>query len=175
MKNSAALSVLGAGTLWGLIGLFVHILAGKGFDPLQITTLRVTTAMVLTGLIIGRRDAKLFAIAPKDSWLFFGNGVIGLVFFNWCYFNAIAGGSLAIAALLLYTAPDRLRLHYRGFFRKPGRQQADVFVRVRQRLRICLVQHFRQAGHAKIFSFYRQSLVFYFCCRIHPPLFRPCR
>ena len=105
MKNSAALSVLGAGTLWGLIGLFVHILAGKGFDPLQITTLRVTTAMVLTGLIIGRRDAKLFAIASKDSWLFFGNGVIGLVFFNWCYFNAIAGGSLAIAALLLYTAP----------------------------------------------------------------------
>ena len=75
MKNSAALSVLGAGTLWGLIGLFVHILAGKGFDPLQITTLRVTTAMVLTGLIIGRRDAKLFAIAAKDSWLFFGNGI----------------------------------------------------------------------------------------------------
>ncbi|MBR1493930.1 MAG: EamA family transporter [Acidaminococcaceae bacterium] len=105
MKNSSVLSVLGAGILWGLIGLFVHILAGKGFDPLQITTLRVTAAMILTALIVGRRDVRQFAIRPRDSWMFFGNGVVGLVFFNYCYFNAIAGGSLAIAALLLYTAP----------------------------------------------------------------------
>ena len=105
MKNSAALSVLSAGTLWGLIGLFVNILASKGFEPLQITTLRVTTALLLTALIIWRTDLRQFFIRPKDWWMFFGNGVIGLVFFNWCYFNAIAGGSLAIAALLLYTAP----------------------------------------------------------------------
>ena len=105
MKNSAVLSVLGAGTLWGLIGLFVNILASKGFEPLQITTLRVTTALLVTALIIWRTDLHQFFIQPKDWWMFFGNGVIGLVFFNWCYFNAIAGGSLAIAALLLYTAP----------------------------------------------------------------------
>ena len=54
MKNSAALSIAGAGTLWGLIGLFVNILAAKGFAPLQIATLRVTTAMLLTALIIWR-------------------------------------------------------------------------------------------------------------------------
>ncbi|MBQ6913355.1 MAG: EamA family transporter, partial [Acidaminococcaceae bacterium] len=105
MKNSAALSIAGAGTLWGLIGLFVNLLAAKGFAPLQITTLRVTTALLLTALIIWRTDIRQFFIRPKDWWMFFGNGVIGLVFFNWCYFNAIAGGSLAIAALLLYTAP----------------------------------------------------------------------
>ena len=105
MKNSAALSIAGAGTLWGLIGLFVNILAAKGFAPLQIATLRVTTALLLTALIIWRTDIRQFFIRPKDWWMFFGNGVIGLVFFNWCYFNAIAGGSLAIAALLLYTAP----------------------------------------------------------------------
>ena len=105
MKNSAALSIAGAGTLWGLIGLFVNILAAKGFAPLQITTLRVTAALLLTALIIWRTDIRQFLIRPKDWWMFFGNGVVGLVFFNWCYFNAIAGGSLAIAALLLYTAP----------------------------------------------------------------------
>ena len=105
MKNSAALSIAGAGTLWGLIGLFVNLLATKGFAPLQITTLRVTIALLLTALIIWRTDIRQFFIRPKDWWMFFGNGVIGLVFFNWCYFNAIAGGSLAIAALLLYTAP----------------------------------------------------------------------
>ena len=105
MKNTAVLSVLGAGTLWGLIGLFVNILAGKGFEPLQITTLRVTAAMLATALIIWRTDSSRFAIRPKDGWIFFGNGVLGLVFFNYCYFNAIAGGSLAITALLLYTAP----------------------------------------------------------------------
>ena len=105
MKNTAVLSVIGAGILWGLIGLFVNILSGKGFAPLQIVTLRVTAALFLSALIAWRTDVRQFAIAPKDGWLFFGNGVIGLVFFNWCYFNAIAGGSLAIAALLLYTAP----------------------------------------------------------------------
>lgn len=90
---------------WGLIGLFVAILAEKGFSSLQITTLRVTAAMLLTFFITCRADSRQLAIAPKDGWLFFGNGVIGLVFFNVCYFNAIADGSLAIAALLLYTAP----------------------------------------------------------------------
>ncbi|MBP5737336.1 MAG: EamA family transporter [Acidaminococcaceae bacterium] len=105
MKNYAALSVIGAGTLWGLIGVFVNILAAKGFAPLQITTLRVTTAMLVTALIILYMDRRLFYIRPKDWWMFFGNGVAGLVFFSWCYFNAIAGGSLAVAALLLYTAP----------------------------------------------------------------------
>ena len=105
MKNYAALSVIGAGTLWGLIGVFVNILAAKGFAPLQITTLRVTTAMLVTALIILYMDTRLFYIRPKDWWMFFGNGVAGLVFFSWCYFNAIAGGSLAVAALLLYTAP----------------------------------------------------------------------
>ena len=105
MKHSAALSIAGAGTLWGLIGLFVNLLAAKGFAPLQITTLRVTIALLFTALIIWRTDIRQFFIRPKDWWMFFGNGVIGLVFFNWCYFNAIAGGSLAIAALLLYTAP----------------------------------------------------------------------
>ena len=88
MKNSAALSIAGAGTLWGLIGLFVNLLAAKGFAPLQITTLRVTTALLLTALIIWRTDIRQFFIRPKDWWMFFGNGVIGLVFFNWCYFNA---------------------------------------------------------------------------------------
>jgi drug/metabolite transporter (DMT)-like permease len=105
MKNSAALSVIGAGTLWGLIGIFVNILAAKGFAPLQITTLRVTIAMLVTALIILYKDTRLFYIRSKDWWMFFGNGVVGLVFFSWCYFNAIAGGSLAVAALLLYTAP----------------------------------------------------------------------
>ena len=105
MKNSAVLSVLTAGTLWGLIGLFVNILSARGFEPLQITTLRVTTAMLVTALIIWRTDIHQFLIVPGDWWMFFGNGVAGLVFFSWCFFNAIAGGSLAIAALLLYTAP----------------------------------------------------------------------
>lgn len=105
MKNSAVLSVICAGILWGLIGLFVNLLSGKGFEPLQIVTLRVTAALFLSALITWRTDVRQLSIAARDGWLFFGNGVLGLVFFNWCYFNAIAGGSLAVAALLLYTAP----------------------------------------------------------------------
>ena len=116
MKNSAALSVIGAGILWGLIGLFVNLLSGKGFESLQIVTLRVTAALCLSAVITWRTDARQLSIAPKDGWLFFGNGVLGLVFFNWCYFNAIAGGSLPIAALLLYTAPAFVMLMSVIFF-----------------------------------------------------------
>ena len=69
MKHSAALSIAGAGTLWGLIGLFVNLLAAKGFAPLQITTLRVTVALLLTALIIWRTDIRQFFIRPKDWWM----------------------------------------------------------------------------------------------------------
>ena len=164
MKNSAVLSIAGAGTLWGLIGLFVNLLATKGFDPLQITTLRVTTALLLTALIIWRTDIRQFFICPKDWWMFFGNGVIGLVFFNWCYFNAIAGGSLAIAALLLYTA-----------CRQSVRQPGNLSVRFGQRFRLCAVQHFRQARHQAIFRPHGQPLVFSLCRRLYPSPFRPGR
>lgn len=43
-KNKAVLSVLGAGALWGMVGIFVHFLAEKEFDPLQIVALRVSAA-----------------------------------------------------------------------------------------------------------------------------------
>ena len=118
MKNSASLSVLAAGALWGLIGIFVNILADKGFDPLQVTTLRVTAAMLTTALIIRCTDIHQFFIQSKDWWMFFGNGVAGLVFFSWCYVNAIAGGSLAVAALLLYTAPAFVVLMSAVLFRE---------------------------------------------------------
>ena len=66
MKHSAALSIAGAGTLWGLIGLFVNLLAAKGFAPLQITTLRVTAALLFTALIIWRTDIRQFFI--RAAW-----------------------------------------------------------------------------------------------------------
>ena len=183
MKNSAALSIAGAGTLWGLIGLFVNILAAKGFAPLQIATLRVTTALLLTALIIWRTDIRQFFIRPKDWWMFFGNGVIGLVFFNWCYFNAIAGGSLAIAALLLYTAPVFVMLMSVLLFHEKLTKEKIVALIITFIGCGCITGAF--AGNLSVSretflyglasGFGYQPLVFYLCHCLYPAPFRPGR
>lgn len=105
MKTRAYLYIVVAAVLWGLIGIFVRQLAEAGFTSLQIVALRaITSALVITAIGL-HIDPKYFKIAFKDIWMFVGTGVISLTFFNYCYFNCINAGSLAVAALLLYTAP----------------------------------------------------------------------
>lgn len=41
----------------------------------------------------------------RDAWCFFGSGVVSLLFFTFCYFQAMNYMSLSAAAILLYTAP----------------------------------------------------------------------
>ena len=41
VKNAAPLLVLAAGTLWGLMGIFVRTLASFGFTSLEIAGLRI--------------------------------------------------------------------------------------------------------------------------------------
>lgn len=94
-----------AAALWGLIGIFVRQLTALGFSSLQIVALRaIVSAIVITGVGL-RMGIQYFKIRLQDLWMFIGTGVISLIFFNYCYFNCINAGSLAVAALLLYTAP----------------------------------------------------------------------
>ena len=67
-------SVITAGCLWGLMGLFTRTLATYGVDS--------------TGAIVLRC------------------GIAALLFFTYCYFQAITIMDLSTAAVLLYTAPS---------------------------------------------------------------------
>ena len=100
------LCILGAGSLWGIISIFVSHLQQSGFNSLEIVALRaLCTAVIMFLWILWRSPAKLL-INWNDLPYFIGTGVGSIVFFNYCYFYAIRliGGS-AVPALLLYTAP----------------------------------------------------------------------
>ena len=104
-KGRAYACIIIAAALWGLIGFFVKGLTAQGFSAMQITFFRTLSASICITPLLYFGGRKNFSVALKDLWLFFGTGVISLTFFNYCYFNCIEETSLAVAALLLYTAP----------------------------------------------------------------------
>lgn len=105
MKRFSFLLILTAGILWGSMGLFVRTLNGVGLSAMEIVFLRalVTGIGMLVYLLLVHRDCLKLRL--KDFWCFLGTGIASIVFFNFCYFRAIAVTSLSVAAVLLYTAP----------------------------------------------------------------------
>ncbi len=104
IKN--AVYIILAGILWGIISIFVIELQGIGFNSMQVVSVRVFFSAVVLVLFLLIKDRSLLKIKLKDIPLFLGTGVCSIIFFNFCYFEAIEviGGS-AVPALLLYTAP----------------------------------------------------------------------
>ena len=105
MRTRAYLYIIGAAALWGLIGLFVKTIAGQGFTSMQIVALRAMASASCITLVMLWKGLGQLRIDWRDCWMFVGTGIFSLVFFNFCYFNRIQSSSLAVAALLLYTAP----------------------------------------------------------------------
>lgn len=105
MKKFATLAVVAAATLWGLMGIFVRHFSDAGLGSLEITQLRITMGMVLLGSYLLLFHREKLHIRLKDLWCFLGTGVISLLFFCYCYFRTITLTSLAVAGVLLYTAP----------------------------------------------------------------------
>lgn len=105
MKKSAPFFVLAAGTLWGIMGVFVRKLGTYGFSPLQIACLRILFGAALFLAIAGIFRRDLLKIHLRDVGLFLGMGLLSLLLFTVCYFTTIDMASLSVAAILLYTSP----------------------------------------------------------------------
>ena len=106
-KNSALgiILVLAAGILWGFSGFFVNHLKPLGVTSPQIGVMRLgfTFILMLLWTALFRRDT--FA-APKRCYKYFaGAGALGMVGSTVFYFYAIEMTSMAVAAVLMYTAP----------------------------------------------------------------------
>jgi drug/metabolite transporter (DMT)-like permease len=99
------LSILLAGTLWGVIGLFNRTLAAGGFSPRTIVAVRNLGGCLALGLFFLFFDRSIFRIKVKHLPFFFGTGIISVLLFTLCYFTCQQTSSLAAAAILLYTAP----------------------------------------------------------------------
>lgn len=115
-KTKAYLCIITGAALWGLIGIFVKMLAADGFTALQIVTLRTLASAICITPVLMTLGKQHFQVALQDLWMFVGTGIVSLTFFNYCYFNCIQESSLAVAALLLYTAPAFVMLLSLLFF-----------------------------------------------------------
>ncbi|HWR05853.1 DMT family transporter [Sporomusa sp.] len=105
MKTWAYGLIVVAATLWGIISIFVKGLAEYGFTTLQIVAMRVAISAIILTVYIAIKDRSLLRIRPAHGTYFIGTGIFSIAFFNWCYFTAIQETSVAVAAILLYTAP----------------------------------------------------------------------
>lgn len=97
--------ILAAGSLWGMMGLFVRSLAQFDFSSVEISVIRSVGASIILGVFLLVKDKSKLCIKLKDIWVFVGTGVVSLTFFNICYFTTIQRTSMAVAAILLYTSP----------------------------------------------------------------------
>ena len=99
------LSVILAAVLWGTMGIFVDGLSALGLSTVQISLLRSFSSLVLIGALLLLRSPALFKIRLRDLWMFLGTGIVSYFLFNNCYFIAIRQVGVAVASVLLYTAP----------------------------------------------------------------------
>lgn len=119
MKSKGKISVLqilAAGFGWGIIGVFSRPLSQAGMSPVQITFARSAIVAIGMALFLLLTDRSQFRIRIKDLWMFLGSGLLSIVFFNICYFITIERSTLAVASILLYTAPCFVLLMSALFF-----------------------------------------------------------
>ena len=106
VKRRAYLSILLAAALWGIIGLWNRRLMAGGLSPTGIVTVRNFGGMALLCAIFALKDRRVFRVQREHLKYFFGTGIISVVVFTVCYFSCQKLCSLAVASILLYTAPS---------------------------------------------------------------------
>ena len=104
-STKGVLFILAAGIMWGTVGIFVRSLNELGLEAMQIVFIRalITTVVLLAGVLI--YDRRLLKIKLRDIWCFAGTAILSVLFFYYFYFATMEKASLAVAAVLLYTAP----------------------------------------------------------------------
>ena len=105
-KNALAyFSIATAGTLWGILAIFVNYLSSAGLSSPGIVEIRAFFSVLFLVLICIFRNPALLKIRGRDIPLFLGTGLVSIVLFNTCYFITIRISGVSTAAMLLYTAP----------------------------------------------------------------------
>ena len=112
------ISILAAAALWGCIGVFFKLLSAAGLDAMQSVAVRVIISAVIYTVWLLFTDRSALKIRLRDCIYFIGTGICSLLFFNWCYFNAIERSGMTVAVVLLYTAPIFVMLMSAAVFRE---------------------------------------------------------
>ncbi len=100
---SGFLYVLAAAFMWGLIGVFTKLILPEGISALEIAFWRATLAWVMFLVHAGAKNQ--LRVHRTDLPALFGFGFICVTLFYGSYQLAIRDVGMAMAAVLLYTAP----------------------------------------------------------------------
>lgn len=103
--TGACLCILLAAALWGIIGIWNRALMAAGLSPTGIVVVRNLGGALLLTCIFALKDRRVFCVRWEHMKYFFGTGVISVLLFTCCYFTCQQTCSLAVASILLYTAP----------------------------------------------------------------------
>ena len=103
---AAYFGILLAAALWGIIGIWNRQLMALGLSPTGIVAVRNFGGMALLSAIFAVRDRSVFRVQKAHLKYFFGTGIVSVVLFTVCYFSCQKLCSLAVASILLYTAPS---------------------------------------------------------------------
>lgn len=106
MPLSACLSILLAAALWGVIGIWNRTLMAAGLSPTTIVVVRNLGGAALLSAIFAVKDPGVFRVRREHLKYFLGTGIVSVVLFTCCYFTCQRVCSLAVASILLYTAPS---------------------------------------------------------------------
>lgn len=118
-KAPAYAAILAGAALWGIIGLWNRRLMAAGLSPFSIVTVRNFGGMILLVLFFALRDRSVFRVERRHLKYFFGTGVVSVMFFTVCYFSCQKLCSLAVASILLYTAPSFVVLFSAALWKEP--------------------------------------------------------
>lgn len=104
-RASACLKILGAGIGWGCSGLFTRPLLRAGIGLSNVAVIRNAGCLLLLLVIFALKDRSVFRIRLRHLPIFFGTGVMSILLVTFAYYRCQALCSLAVSAILLYTAP----------------------------------------------------------------------
>lgn len=96
-----------AAALWASLGPFYKLLFHLGASPLTVVTFRAAVAALTLGgwTAMRGRSRKGLRIARRDLPLLLAYGAIGIAFFYAVYVYAVQLTGVAVAVVLMYTAP----------------------------------------------------------------------
>ena len=113
------LSILTAACCWGVLGLFSRHLLAADLTPRNIVLVRNFGGLFVMTVLFLIIDRSVFRIKLRHLPWFMGTGIVSVVVFTLMYFSCQQYCSLAVGAILLYTAPTFVVLMSAVLWKEP--------------------------------------------------------
>ena len=88
-KKYADFSVILAGILWGIIGIFVKSLGDSGLSAFDMMLVRSFFALIIIFIFLFIWDREKLKINLKDIWIFMCLGIVSFFMYGVLYFITI--------------------------------------------------------------------------------------